>query len=126
MDVLSNCRRNVHGRKRRRRIENLSAEQRALYGLQLLEGTARPTAAQVAAVVHLSVPYIYAAQRATPMERYGMERGWLSLSALHNAPRRRRPSDAVIKRGIKRYGPDNVLRILDEMTAPQPMLEAAE
>ena len=108
---------NGHGRLYERKpAPTLSTERRAMAALELVEGPARWPARQAAALVGISATYLSTARHASAEERQALERGWLTLSWIHNK-RRRAPTDAAVERAVKRLGPDRVLRALDRMTA---------
>ena len=98
------------------RLESRSAEARALFALELMAGAARPTAAQAAAAVRMSVSYVNTARRATVLQRHDLAHGRLKLSALHH--RRRPVTDADVERIVIGIGPDRIMSVLDKITAP--------
>jgi hypothetical protein len=101
----------------------------AILAADLTSGRTRlmqPTQAQAAKLCGVSLHYVNAAARLTLAQRVQIERGKLSLSQLVNNNRNQKSSDEAIDRYIVAVGADRVWDRLDQLTAPAPVVEAAE
>ena len=116
----------IDGRQLSRRLKKLSPEKRALLAHDLERGARLEnlTRAQAAAMTKVAPSYIATVDRASAEERKQLGYGWLTLSWLHNAHRRRPVTDADVERIVKKIGADRIMRALDKITSP--VLEAAE
>jgi hypothetical protein len=114
----------------RGRLRDLPAEKRALLALDLVKGPTRAKITHAAKAVGLSASYVHTALHATDEERDALASGRITLASLHNRPRPKPISwplsDFDLERVITGIGIGRVLDALDRMTAPQPVLEAAE
>jgi hypothetical protein len=74
------------------------------------------TIADAAAISGACTSYILIVGRLSPDQRAAVRRGELTLATLTNG----KPSKAAVKRYVSKVGPNTILDVLDEMTAPEP------
>jgi hypothetical protein len=114
----------IDGRRLGRRLKKLSITRRAMLACDLECGVPVQnfTAGQASMLAKVPACYVRALRRASDEERRALERGSLSLSALQHRPR---PiTDAELERVVVKVGPDRVMRVLDKLTAPVPLVAA--
>jgi hypothetical protein len=80
---------------------------------------------QAAALTNVAIGSVRLAGNATEADVTALKRGLLSLNGLRRKYRKP-PSDNEIETFINSVGAADVLRVLDAMTAPAPMVAAAE
>ena len=109
----------VIGVKLQRKLPAMTKTERAILGHGLRAGPMQFSPRQASRFVEVEMKYIRTVGKATPSERWALEHGFLTVEELHQRQlAAKRFSAKKIKKFITAAGPDRVLAVYDEMTAP--------